>query len=359
MTPGGASLRLAVSAALGCKVEGLEDVHSEPLDYDAFLAHRAVRRVRGHARVDGARLPWALIEKTTEGPALADPYLLDNGARNSRAYSTGILDSLAPRVRPPRLYGSHAGEDGRLVLWLEEVTHDGARPLDAASLLAAARDLGAMAGGWHRRVPAEPWLFTGWIDRHCQPEAVPAGIAALGTDSREVVAQLGGRLAAGRDLIAAQPRVREILESLPQTLCHHDAVGANLFVSSGTTVLIDWESVGPGPVGADLASLLFSSVRRGDAMASVVASVLERAVSEYTESVREQDSSISRSDIRLGFDAAIALRWKLIADVAASIERGGPVRRGSRPNEPARESLGELVALADLLLDAAHQALDH
>jgi hypothetical protein len=359
VAPDGASLRPAVAAALGCEVDWLEDVRSEALDYDAFLAHRAVRRVRGHARVDGERRPWSLIEKTTEGPGRADPYLLDNGAREFAAYSSGLLDDLAPRVRPPRLYGCRADEDGRLVLWLEEVVHDGARPLDAASLLAAARDLGAMAGSWHRQVPAEPWLFTGWIDRHSQPEAVPAGLAALNTDSREAVALLGSRLAAGRDLIAAQPRVRDILESLPQTLCHHDAVGANVFVSSGTTVLIDWESVGPGPVGADLASLLFSSVRRGDAMASVVASVLELAVSSYTESVREQDPSISRSDIRRGFDAAVALRWKLIADLADAVGRDSPIRRGSRPNEPARESLGELVALADLLLDAAHRALDH
>ncbi|WP_413249022.1 phosphotransferase [Sinomonas flava] len=357
--PGEADLRTAVAAALACEVDGLEDVRSEALDYDAFLAHRTVRRVHGHARVDGGCRPWSLIEKTTEGPGLAERYLLDNGAREFAAYSSGLLDGLAPSVRARRLYGSHADNGGRLVLWLEEVMHDRARPLDAASLLAAARDLGAMAGSWHRRVPAEPRLFTGWIDRHSQPEAVPAGLAALSTDSREVVALLGRRLAAGRDLIAAQPRVRAILESLPQTLCHHDAVGANAFVSSGTTVLIDWESVGPGAVGADLASLLFSSVRRGDAMASVVASVLDSAVSAYTESVREQDPSVSAKDVRRGFDAAVALRWKLIADLADAAERHRPIRRGSRPDEPARESLGELVALADLLLDAAHGALDH
>ncbi|WP_433875157.1 phosphotransferase family protein [Sinomonas atrocyanea] len=358
MAPRGAILRLAVEAALGSEVEGLEDVRSEALDYDAFLAHRAVRRVRGHARVHGGRRPWFLIEKTTEGPGHADPYLLDNGAREFAAYPSGLLDDLAPRVRPPRLYGSHAGDDGKLVLWLEEVVHDGARPLDATSLLAAAQDLGAMAGGWHRRVPAEPWLFTGWIDRHSQPEAVPAGLATLSADSREVHALLGTRLAAGRALVAAQPRVRDILESLPQTLCHHDAVGANLFVSSGTTVLIDWESVGPGPVGADLASLLFSSVRRGDAMVSVVAAVLESAVSAYTASAREEDPSISRSDIRRGFDAAVALRWKLIADVAASIERGGPLRRGSLPDEPPADARTELVALTDLLLQAVDRVLD-
>jgi thiamine kinase-like enzyme len=202
-----------------------------------------------------------------------------------------------------------------------------------------------MAGHWHGRLPAEPWLFTGWVDRHAQPEAMAAGHLTL-----------RGRHAAGQRLITAQPRLRAILESLPHTLCHHDAVGANVFLSE-TTVLLDWETIGPGPVGADLASLLFSSVRRGDATASVVASVLYEAVAVYTENARSEDPSITARDIRRGVDAAIALRWKLIADVAASIQNGHPMRRGSRPDEPARESAHELTALIEVLLQAAYRAL--
>jgi hypothetical protein len=332
------------------------DVRREALEYDAFLAHRAVHRVHGYALVGGDQVSWSLIEKATEGPGLAQPYLLDNGAREFRAYESGLLDELAASVRAPRLYGSEEGADGRLVLWLEEVPHHGPRPLDAQSLLKAAGDLGAMAGRWHGQVAVEPWLFTGWIDRHSQPEAVPAGLVTLSQRGPGMTARLGDRLAAAQRLVAAQPRLRRILESLPHTLCHHDAVGANVFVSR-TTVLIDWETIGPGPVGADLASLLFSSVRRGDATASVVVHLLDEAVAAYTEGARSEDPTISPSNVRRGVDAAVALRWKLIVDVAASARTGHRLRRGSRPDETAEDSTHELMTLIDVLLEAAQRAL--
>jgi hypothetical protein len=352
-------LRSAVSSALSCKVDGLEDVRRQSLEYDAFLAHRAVHRLHGWARVGADRLSWSLIEKITEGPALADPYLLDNGVREFDAYSSGLVHDLAPSVRAPRVYGSAAAGDGRLTLWLEEVIHDGARPLDAESLLTAAHDLGTLAGRWLGGVPPERWLFTGWIDRHSQPEAMDAGRATLGRRHPAAVARLGDRLAAGRRLIDAQPRVKGILQSLPQTLCHHDAVGANVFLSSGATVLIDWESVGPGPVGADLASLLFSSVRRGDAMPSVVAEVMDDAVDAYWQGAHQEDRSITLGQVRLGLDASAALRWKLIADLAAAIGCDGSIRRGSLPDEPREQAIADLVALADLLLKASGRALEN
>jgi len=50
----------------------------------------------------------------------------------------------------------------------------------------------------------------------------------------------------------------EWLARVPETLCHHDAALANLFAVRGTdgmleTVAVDWEKIGPGPVGAEIA----------------------------------------------------------------------------------------------------------
>jgi len=352
------ALLRAVEAAVGHPVDALEHVRRESIEYDAFLAHREVARIRGTAVPGGAGQEWSLIEKTTAGPALAVPYLTRNAVRELRAYTSGMLDELGPHVRAPRAYEASVGDDGTIVLRLEDVRHDGRRPLDAETLLEAARDLGELAGRWHDRVPADPWLFDGWIDRHSQPEAMRDGLSVLRGRHPSAASRLGGRLAAGERLIAEQPRVRELLQSLPQTLCHHDAVGANVFRSRGGTVLIDWESVGPGVVGADLASLLFSSVRRGDAAASVVVPLLGDAVDAYAEAAREQDASLSAETVRLGFDAAVALRWKLIADVARGLESDEPARRGSVPNEPAETATAELVALCDVLLSCASRARD-
>jgi hypothetical protein len=122
-------------------------------------------------------------------------------------------------------------------------------------------------------------------------------------------------------------------------------------------VLIDWESVGGGPVGADLASLLFSSARRGDCPATLVAAIREDAVSAYGEGLTAAGARIDARVVRRGFDAAVALRWKLVRDVAAAIEQGQAPRRGSAPQEAAEAALDELVVLIDVLLAAARGAL--
>lgn len=348
-----------MEAALQEPVRELRDVHHENLDYDAFLAHRSVARLRGIALVEGHERPWSLIEKITEGPATASAYLLDNGRREFAAYASGLLEDLAPSVRAPRLYSSALGSDGRITLLLEEIHDEGRRPLGAEELLAAARDLGFLAGHWVGRVPDEPWLFTDWIFRHSQPQAVEEGLEVLGRARTQpaVMTVLGDRVVAAERLVRSQGRLRTILEALPQTLCHHDAVGANVLRSAGQTVLIDWESVGPGPVGADLASLLFSSARRGDCSGKLVAAILDDALAVYQAGIEEAGGRVDAETTRLGFDAAVGLRWKLVRDVADSVARGSAPRRGSAPDESPQTALEELSAPIDVLLTAAERVL--
>lgn len=351
------ALRAAVADALGRPVTGLREVRREPLDYDAFLAHRTVSRLQGNAVADGKCVPWLLIEKRTEGPHLSSAYLLDNGRREYDAYTSGRLESIAPSLRAPRAHGTLLDPDGGICLWLEEVHHDGPRPLDAAAILTAAHDLGGLGARWLGRELREPWYFTGWIDRHAQPEAVAQGLATLCRAHPHAVARLGKGLGLTEQLIHSQPRVREILESVPRTLCHPDAVGANVFSTETGTVLIDWESVGPGPVGADLASLLFSSVRRGDASVGIVLPLLDEALHAYVEGLQAEGNGIHPEDVRRGFDASIALRWKLAVDVVDGLESGDTPRRGSLPTEAPEVALDELIQLANFLLAAAGRVL--
>jgi hypothetical protein len=319
-----AAVASAVGRGTGAHV-ALAEVERDGIDYDAFLAHRAVHRIRGTALLDGDPVAWSLVEKVTEGPAFATPYLYDNAARELAAYRSGLLARLAPRLRGPRLYGSQLDADGRITLWLEDIPSP-SRPLDADALLRVARDLGGFAAAWVGRVPREPWLFTDWIDRHGQPGAIEKGLAVVRRRHPAVVESLGSRLDEIERLMLAQPRLRGVLEQLPQTLCHHDAVGANVFPTAHGTVLIDWESVGSGSVGADLASLLFASVRRGDASVQTVIEVMDDAAAAYADACT---GVVTVDEARRGLDAANALRWKLVVDVAASLERGEPMRRGS------------------------------
>ena len=83
-----------------------------------------------------------------------------------------------------------------------------------------------------------------------------------------------------------QARLRETLSALPQTICHHDASHANLFLTGDEVVAIDWEGVGWGAAGADLATLVVGTMRRGD---------------------------FDAAPPRLGYAAAVGLRWPIVA----------------------------------------------
>ncbi|MDQ2689771.1 MAG: aminoglycoside phosphotransferase family protein [Chloroflexota bacterium] len=349
-------LDTAVGAIVGTPVTRILELHREPLDYDAFLAGRSVVRVGGVAATADGRIPFSFIEKVTEGPATASAYLYDNGVREFSAYRSGLLDDLAPTILAPRLLGSERAADGRLTLWLEEV-HRSAPPAEV--LTVAARHLGALAGRWLGGVPDHPWLFRGWIDRHRQPEAMRDGLAIL-TAARgdaDVDRSLRGRLEEAIDLVRAQDTLQEVLVSLPQTLCHHDAVASNVFHRErggrSETVLIDWESVGPGPIGADLASLLFSSARRGDIAGTAVAELLPGALDAYRVGLTDAGAQVDRPLVELGLHASIALRWTLARDIVRVLRGPGTIFRGSAPNESPAEAMEELLALASVLLDSA------
>lgn len=256
------------------------------------------------------------------------------------------------------MLGSLVEPDGGITLWLEDVRDAGPRALDADTIVVAAHDLGEFAGRWLRCPPTDLWLFTGWIERHSQPEAMATGLAELCSVDPAVLPGWGSRLAEAQRLVRAQPRLRQLLDSMPQTVCHHDAVGANLFRVADRTVLIDWESVGPGAVGADLASLLFSSARRGDASATVVAATVDAAFDAYVEGLRTSTEVVDVALVRRAVDAAIALRWKLAFDVAAALRQGRSMRRGSAPTESPQQAAAELSVLVQVLLDAAKRVLD-
>jgi hypothetical protein len=354
-------LEAAVAELLGEPVLRVTEARREPIEYDAFLAGRTLNRVRGIAATRGGTAAWSFIEKVTEGPEAASAYLYDNGRREFDAYRSGLLDDLAPGLVAPRLLGSTEAADGALTLWLEAVGEQGRARLTSTELLTAARHLGRLGGRWLGRVPDAPWLFRGWVDRHRQPEAVATGrgVVAAALDRRNVARALGDRIGEALELIDAQRELPAILERLPQTLCHHDAVAANVYarVRDGEleTVLIDWESIGPGPVGADLASLLFSSARRGDIATRTAHELTEAALGAYAAGLADMGAEVGLHLLAAGFHGAVALRWTLVRDVIRALGEPARTMRGSAPHESPAESLGELTALVSMLLDSARR----
>lgn len=356
------ALEPTVERLVGRSIDRVGDVRRDPLEYDAFLAGRTLVRVRGVAESAGRPLPWTFIEKVTDSPSTVSAYLYDNGLRELRAYRSGLLDDLAPGLHAPALLASDDGPDGRLTLWIEDLAADGRPPITFDVLVRAARHLGRLAGRWAGRVPPHDWLFRGWIDRHRQPHAVEEGamVVAAARDDDAVDARIGRRLREALRMIEDQEAFATVLARLPATLCHHDAVAANVFArrrgGQDETVLIDWESVGPGPIGADLASLLFSSARRGDITARWLPELLPAALAAYHDGLSEAGAPAPADEVALGLHASIALRWTLVRDIVTSMSNARPIFRGSAPHEQPEEAMDELLELVEHLLSSANLA---
>lgn len=150
-------------------------------------------------------------------------------------------------------------------------------------------------------------------------------------------------------------RVRR-LATFPQTLVHHDLVRSNLFALGPTsTAAIDWENVGRGPRGVNLAPLVVGSVRRGEAPAAGLAELEDVVLSGYEEGLRRAGVA-DVADVRPAYRLALGLRWHtVLGTIGAWLDPSSTRIRGSRPDEPRAESLQHLLALSRHLLDAGEQ----
>jgi hypothetical protein len=281
-------------------------------------------RVEGTANVQGKTVPWEAVVKILDPPAGAGRTGEGNASagttsgawdREARAYRSGLLRHLPRGLAAPRLL--HVERDGGAVwLWLEHVEDAFAGRWPLAQYGIAARHLGRLNGafaenstrsaagarrgsGALRPLAAYRWLSRGWAASHSQPERLPAEREALGALLAHPAVRAvfpepeAGRL---RRLLDDQPFFLDLLARLPGTLCHHDASSANLIARRRTgvapnavpaglpgdvlddapgdtqpvdecttweTVAVDWEEIGYGPVGAEVATLVFGTMRRG------------------------------------------------------------------------------------------------
>jgi len=123
------------------------------------------------------------------------------------------------------------------------------------------------------------------------------------------------------------------------------------------TVAVDWEKIGPGPIGAEIATLTFGTLRRCE-FDVAGADELDAAVFDgYVAGLREVGWHGAFELVRLGYTAAIALRWRVLAGILRMlVHGGGPVRTSQAALLPSEVVLMQRVRLAEFLLDRADEA---
>ena len=354
-----------------------------PVLYAAYYPRRMLVRLAGEATVGGETFAWAAVVKISESPAEEARSTSATAAwdREVRAYQSGLLRHLPDGLAAPRAQRIGTDADGAVWLWLEHVADAFGGQWPLAQYGIAARHLGRFNGvyGTHatgRPLPAYRWLNQLWAESHAEPALLPDARREVG----ELLAHLDVRGAVSastadrlRRLLDDQPIFLDTLARLPQTLCHHDASSANLFArrratpgqatdegdegDTWETVAIDWEELGPGPVGAEVATLVFGTMRRG-AFPTHRALELEQTVLEgYQRGLRDAGWRGDPQVMLLGYSAAVALRWfvapaalRLLADPAAR------ARAQRATHQTADILIQQRLALLDFLLDRADEA---
>ena len=341
----------------------------QPLSYTVILSGRTVLRVDGTAEVGGRVVPWSAVLKIVEPPAPAERLAQDpfGWQREVLAYRSGLLRRLPGDLAAPRLLGAWRQSNGAWWLWLEDVAdvHAGQWPLERYGL--AAQHLGQFNGAFlvSQGVPVLPWLKQHWAEWYAELARIPAA-------AREVarrVPQPAVRRLFGPDvaesaarLLADQSLVLTALSELPQTLCHHDAARANLIARRDRagrpqTVAVDWEDVGPGPLYADLATLVFGTMRRNEWPAHEAVALEEQAFDGYLRGLRDAGWDGDATVVWMGYTAAVALRWSLLLNaLRLATDEGARATSARIWRQPAATLLDQWVPLSAFLLDRSGEA---
>ena len=274
-----------------------------------------VFRVSGLASGEGGSRPWSAILKRLryprEYPAMGEPRMALYWRREVEAYRSGFLDCLPGSVIAPRALLIDEPEPGSAVLWLE--------------------DMGSMTSEWRDRerrsavghlarlhaayltgtsLPGYPWmtmiLARQWYD-FMMPTVAPA-IDAIRGRARHLTALV--------TLLDDPSAVLNVLESLPQTLCHHDPNPDNVAPRTredggGELVVIDWQLVGRGPIGEDVGQFLSGLLSR---TAVADRDRLESEVlAAYHAALIAAGVRITVHDVHRGYYCAAALRQGVFA----------------------------------------------
>jgi hypothetical protein len=365
-------LESVMRQALGRSTAQLSDWEWSSLPYLSILPGRTLARCTGWALLDDGQLvPWSAVVKLFQQPAPDHSSQIASDTREILAYRSSLLVNLPGALRAPRVLGIDEDDTGAVWLWLEDV-HDlyaHRWPLEQYGL--AARHLGFFNGTYlvSRVLPTDSWLNSWlnrhWAEQHAELQRIPDYLAELQRimDLPPVQRVFGPSIGARtRQLVDDQAQFMRTLSLLPQALCHHDAALANLFAgrrSDGEpeTVAVDWEKIGPGAVGAEIATLVFGTMRRCEFAAERAAELEQVVFAGYMAGLREAGWEGDVEQVRLGYASATALRWIVVASTIRMLIEGAlPVRTTQGWQVSPDALIQQRVRLSEFLLDRADEA---
>jgi hypothetical protein len=205
---------------------------------------------------------WRLMMAEPDDPALQSHPLY--WKREALAYQSGWLEELPGGLRAPRCLATDEKPDGAVWLWLEDVRGQFASEWTRERYTRAAHSLGRFNGAYAAGQAKAPF---GWLAKIGSPRGVIEAnawiegvVRAPGTWEHPLLRKIFPSSLMRRlpEFWEARHGLLDVLERLPQTVCHQDAWPDNAFFpgnSNEALGLLDWAYTGWSVLGSDLADL--------------------------------------------------------------------------------------------------------
>ena len=279
-------------------------------------------KVSGEARSHGERLPWSMIIKWFQsgadplgGPSNIDPSSRGYWRREWLLYQGRWFAGSASGLSTPHLLGAAEVSPSTAWVALEDLTQYDERPWSLARFGAFARQVGAFNGAFLTgpALPAEPWLSHGWLREWCG-SGDPVSVLESGMGNPVVRSIFSGSLVANlRWVWQTREAMFDVLDGLPQTLCHQDLHPRNVFfrptARGGQAVAVDWAECGSAPVGAEIAGLVGSSIFLFEAERIDADELEKQCLEGYLSGLGDVECSCTRNDVHLAYLISLVLRF--------------------------------------------------
>jgi hypothetical protein len=368
------AVNLAVLTPLVCRALRADEVEvlegsCQPVG-GGFGESLGIYRFEGQARTPDGLVPWFLILKALGAAATASkaPASLDYWKREALVYQSGLLDNLPWGLVAPRCFGVVEQAEDEVWIWLESIVDaDPIWSLDRYGL--AARHLGHFNGAYlvGRSLPHHAWLAT--EQRRQRLALAEPGIRELRRlGSHPVFASILPEDAIERvlRLWGERKRLLTMLERLPRTLCHGDAVRQNLFSRDALdgrkqTVAIDWATLGIDAIGAEIATLFGLGPRFFAIDMAQIAELEAIIFAGYLDGLRDAGWQAGVHLARFGYTAIAALDYA-VSYLGVSLPRvvkraEEAAQRGQEPPSLLGSDRAQFTALVGHLLNMGDEAL--